>query len=124
MYHLGDALGSVRQLTDSTGNVTLTKNYEPYGTALLSTGNGSSVFGYTSEQLDSYIKLLYLRARWYDGDTYLDVDDPNTESLKAALSFRLRPHYVLLDAKGDVLDQWVGTLPESDFVAAFEKALK
>jgi len=52
------------------------------------------------------------------------VDDPNTDSLKAALSFRLRPHYVLLNAKGDVLDQWVGTLPEGDFVAAFEKALK
>jgi len=56
--------------------------------------------------------------------TYLDVDDPNTDSLKATLNFRLRPHYVLLNAKGDVLDQWVGTLPEGDFVAAFEKALK
>lgn len=56
--------------------------------------------------------------------TYLDVDDPNTESLKAALGFRLRPHFVLLSAKGDVVDQWTGTLPESDFVAAFEKILK
>lgn len=56
--------------------------------------------------------------------TYLDVDDPNTETLKAALGFRLRPHFVLLNAKGGVMDQWIGTLPESDFVAAFEKILK
>lgn len=30
-YHLGDALGSVRQLTDSSGGVTLARNFEPYG---------------------------------------------------------------------------------------------
>ena len=56
--------------------------------------------------------------------TYLDVDDPANEGLKASLGFRLRPTYVLLDAKGGIIDRWVGTLPEGDFVAAFEKALK
>ncbi len=29
-YFLGDALGSVRQVTDSAGAVTLAKSYEPY----------------------------------------------------------------------------------------------
>ena len=30
-YFLGDALGSVRQLIDSTGEITLVNTYEPYG---------------------------------------------------------------------------------------------
>ena len=30
-YFLGDALGSVRQLVDGSGAVTMIKNYEPYG---------------------------------------------------------------------------------------------
>ena len=56
--------------------------------------------------------------------TYLDVDDPNTDNLKATLGFRLRPHFVLLDAKGGVVDQWIGIAPEGDFVKAFDTLLK
>jgi YD repeat-containing protein len=37
-YHHGDALGSVRQLTDLNGAVTLAKNYRPYGDLLSSAG--------------------------------------------------------------------------------------
>jgi len=68
-YFLGDALGSVRQLANASGSVTLARSYEPYGSVLSSAGSGSSVFAFTGEQYDSYIKLLYLRARWYNGDT-------------------------------------------------------
>jgi YD repeat-containing protein len=34
-YLLPDALGSVRQIVDASGNVTLAKSYEPYGTVLM-----------------------------------------------------------------------------------------
>jgi len=63
-YFLGDALGSVRQLVSSAGNVTLAKNYEAYGTVLSSAGSGASMYGYTGEQTDN-TGLVFLRARYY-----------------------------------------------------------
>ena len=62
-YLLPDALGSVRQIVDGSGNVTLAKSYEPYGTVLTSTGTASSIFGYAGEQFDT-TGLIYLRARY------------------------------------------------------------
>ena len=63
-YLLADALGSVRQIVDANGNVTLAESYEPYGSVLSSNGTASSIFGYAGEQIDTYIKLLFLRARY------------------------------------------------------------
>jgi RHS repeat-associated protein len=65
-YFLGDALGSVRQLTDDNGVVTLTQNYDPYGNVIGSEGTGVSMYGFDGEQTDSYIKLINLRSRLYD----------------------------------------------------------
>jgi RHS repeat-associated protein len=62
-YLLPDALGSVRQIVDANGNVTLAESYEPYGTVLTSTGTASSIFGYAGEQIDT-TGLIYLRARY------------------------------------------------------------
>ncbi|MBE7436687.1 MAG: RHS repeat-associated core domain-containing protein [Anaerolineales bacterium] len=63
-YFLGDALGSVRQLTDPNGEITLAKSYNPYGNVTLSSGDGTSPFAYTGEQQDAS-GLTYLRARYY-----------------------------------------------------------
>ncbi len=63
-YLLPDALGSVRQIADANGNITLAKSYEPYGGVLTSTGAASSMYGFTGEQLDNQTGLLYLRARY------------------------------------------------------------
>lgn len=68
-YLLPDALGSVRQIADASGNILLTESYQPYGSVLTSTGNATSIFGYAGEQFDSYIKLLFLRSRYYSPDT-------------------------------------------------------
>lgn len=62
-YLLPDALGSVRQIVDADGNVTLAESYEPYGSVLTSTGTASSIFAYAGEQLDT-TGLIYLRARY------------------------------------------------------------
>lgn len=48
-YFLGDALGSVRQLTDSTGAVTFAQNYAPYGSVATTSGSGASSYGFTNE---------------------------------------------------------------------------
>ncbi len=61
---LGDALGSVRQIVDSFGDVTLEKSYTPFGEVLSESGTGASVYGYTGEVTDPS-GLVYLRARYY-----------------------------------------------------------
>ncbi|MCJ7435494.1 MAG: hypothetical protein MUO77_18585 [Anaerolineales bacterium] len=64
-YFLGDALGSVRQLTASNGDVTLAKSYDPYGVVTQAGGTSQSAYGYTGEAQDSYTNLVYLRARFH-----------------------------------------------------------
>jgi RHS repeat-associated protein len=64
-YFLGDALGSVRQLVDGSGNVALAKEYEPYGEVMNSAGTTSTALGFTGEWTDN-TGLVYLRARYYD----------------------------------------------------------
>jgi len=63
-YFLGDALGSVRQLTDTQGEITLAKSYAPYGEVANSAGSAVSPFAFTGEQVDAS-GLTYLRARYY-----------------------------------------------------------
>ncbi len=63
-YFLGDALGSVRQLADGNGNVTLVKRYEPYGELLDGAGSGGTRYGFANEWTDA-TGLVYLRARYY-----------------------------------------------------------
>jgi RHS repeat-associated protein len=63
-YFLGDALGSVRQLAEHSGSVTLAKGYQPYGEVLDSAGNGTTSYGFTGEWTDN-TGMVYLRARYY-----------------------------------------------------------
>ena len=62
-YFLGDALGSVRQLTNQSGQVTYARAYDPYGTATSTSGPSSTAYGYTGEFTSN--ELVYLRARLY-----------------------------------------------------------
>ena len=63
-YYLGDALGSVRQLVDSDGVITLAKFYAPYGEVVYSAGTAQTSYGFTGETTDVN-GLVYLRARYY-----------------------------------------------------------
>ena len=67
-YILGDALGSVRQLTDSTGEVTLARAYDPYGGTILNVGSEQTAFGYADQWGDGS-GLINMRARYYSSDT-------------------------------------------------------
>jgi RHS repeat-associated protein len=64
-YYLGDDLNSVRQLANTTGDVTLTRAYDPYGNTILNTGSEQTAYGYDGEYTDS-TGQIYLRARMYD----------------------------------------------------------
>ena len=64
-YHLADALGSVRQVVDANGDVTLARSFKPYGGLLESEGDGATAYDFAGEWRDAYIKLIYLRSRYY-----------------------------------------------------------
>jgi len=63
-YHLSDALGSARQITNAAGALTFAQSFDPYGNLLEENGSTLSTFGYTGEQTDSS-GLVFLRARYY-----------------------------------------------------------
>jgi RHS repeat-associated protein len=63
-----DQLGSTRLLTSTTGTVTGTATYTPYGTPEATTGTLTS-FGYTGQYTDPETGYQYLRARYYNPTT-------------------------------------------------------
>lgn len=60
-----DAL-SVRLHMDEAGAIATTYRYGPYGEVV---GAGPEGYGYTGEQWDHYIKMTFLRARYYQPET-------------------------------------------------------
>ncbi len=63
-YFLGDALGSVRQLTNTSGTITYASAYDPYGVTTQTHGAAQTAYGYTGEYTSD--DLIYLRARHYN----------------------------------------------------------
>ena len=51
-YFLTDALGSVRQLVDEIGALTLAQAYQPYGETLSRVGSGMTSYGFTGEAIE------------------------------------------------------------------------
>jgi RHS repeat-associated protein len=62
-YFLGDALGSVRQMTNTSSAITYAKAYDPYGVVTTTSGASQTAYGYTGEFTSN--NLVYLRARMY-----------------------------------------------------------
>ncbi|HEU0291238.1 MAG TPA: RHS repeat-associated core domain-containing protein [Anaerolineales bacterium] len=62
-YFLGDALGSVRQMTNTSGAITYARAYDPYGVVTSTDGSSQSSYAYTGEYASQ--GLVYLRARYY-----------------------------------------------------------
>jgi len=65
-YYLTDMQQSVRALTNGSGQVTDTFNYEAFGNLLSRTGTTQAPFLFTGQLLDSDLGLYYMRARYYD----------------------------------------------------------
>jgi RHS repeat-associated protein len=65
-YYLSDGLGSAMALTDASGNVVNTYNYDVFGSVRSQTGSQPNEFLFTGEQVDDSTSLQYLRARYYD----------------------------------------------------------
>jgi RHS repeat-associated protein len=61
-----DGAGTVRLLTDSTGTVTDTYDYDAWGNTVNATGSTPNVYLYRGEQFDSDLSFYYLRARYFN----------------------------------------------------------
>jgi len=56
--------------------------------------------------------------------SYLDADDPQTESFQRTLGFFYQPEFYLLDANGNVLNKFVGFISEDEFRQALDQNLE
>ena len=76
-YSHYDPLGSVRDVTSSTGATQLTYDYEPYGSVRTQTGTLTNFVKFTGEYQDP-TGLYHLRARQYDpaSGRFLRLDPP------------------------------------------------
>jgi hypothetical protein len=77
-YFLTDALGSVRQLTNSQGDITLANAYDPYGVLAQSAGSAQTSYGFTGEYTDPG-GMGYLRARVFGcmNTRFYSLPDPH-----------------------------------------------
>jgi RHS repeat-associated protein len=67
--NLRDGHGSVRALTDTTGTVTDTYDYDAFGNLLHSTGTTPNNYLFSGEQFDPDLGLYYNRARYLNTST-------------------------------------------------------
>jgi RHS repeat-associated protein len=74
-WYFHDQLGSTRALTDATGAVVGSYDYDAYGQPTHA-GTAASPLTYTGQYLDAETGFYYLRARYYDPTTalFLTVD--------------------------------------------------
>jgi len=95
-----DGGGNVRQLTNTSGTVTDTYEYDAFGNALVTTGTTPNNYLYRGEQFDPDLGLYYLRARYYNPATgrfmSRDPEDGNGYDPKSLHKY--------LYAQGDPLD--------------------
>jgi RHS repeat-associated protein len=68
-YYQYDGGGSVRQLTNSVGQVTDSYEYDAFGNSFTKQGTTPNNYLYRGEQYDSDLGLYYLRARYYNPST-------------------------------------------------------
>ncbi|GMV32321.1 MAG: hypothetical protein DCC59_15110 [Chloroflexi bacterium] len=56
--------------------------------------------------------------------SYLDADDPDTQTFQRTLGFAFQPEFYLLDADGNVLKKLVGFVSADDFRNLFNSHLQ
>jgi len=83
-YYLADHLGSIVQTTNSSAAVTLTREYDPWGSLLQ--GSGAAGYAFTGREWDPEITLYYYRARYYDPNAFA----PRTPRGRRAAGVRTR----------------------------------
>ncbi len=65
-FYLFDALGSITDLTTTTGSLRATYQYDAWGNYRATTGTTFNAFAFTGHELDTETGLYYCKARFYD----------------------------------------------------------
>jgi len=68
-FYLYDGHGSVRNLADSSGNITDSYTYDAFGNLIESSGTTANNYLFAGEQFDSILNLYYNRARYLNTNT-------------------------------------------------------
>ncbi len=55
--------------------------------------------------------------------SFLDADDPNTDTFQRTLGFAYQPEFYILDASGNVLKKMIGFISEDEFRSALNSYL-
>lgn len=69
LYYHHDQLGSTRALTDASGAVQASYQYDPYGNVVHTSGTVANPLRYAGQYQDQETGLFYLRARYFDPTT-------------------------------------------------------
>ncbi len=120
-YYHADGIGSIRALTDSSGQVTDTYLHGAFGRLLASAGDTANDFGFAGQRRDPITGLDYLRARHLDTSTgrFISVD-PIAGDLRSPLTMHAYTYVSnnpvnLIDPTGQF------TLPEVSVVSAISR---
>ena len=54
---------------------------------------------------------------------YLDIDDPAVKQIMREMEIFGHPYFVLLDAQGEIVDEWYGVVTETQLTRAFDAML-
>ena len=106
-YHQ-DGLGTVSELTDSTGVVVQSYAYDAYGNIIDETGTVDQPYTYTGREFDTETGLHYYRARYYDSVTgrFLQEDPFGFQAGINFYSYVLNNPANFSDPSG--MDAWIG----------------
>ena len=76
-YYGYDGISSVRLLTDTSGNLTDTYDYDAFGTLIYHNGTTANVYLFQGQQYDLDLGQYYLRARYMNADLgrFWSMDD-------------------------------------------------
>jgi RHS repeat-associated protein len=101
LFYHHDDIGSTRLLTSTTGSVTATYTYDPYGNVVRTTGTVDNPFQFTGQYRDPGTGLYYLDARYYDPATaqFLTVD-PQVSQTQAPYAYASSNPLGVTDPRG------------------------
>ena len=115
-YYHTDQVGSVKAVTDQSGNEVYNADYMPFGSRFEKEGEFDETHGFTGKEYDSDAGLYYFNARWYDSETgrFIAEDpaaDPNNPNL---YSYCTNNPLIFIDPTGK--DYWKNGSPVWDWM--------
>jgi RHS repeat-associated protein len=113
-YYHSDQLGSVRALSDASGNITDTYSYEAFGQLRGHSGADPNPYLFAGQRFDPRQRLSYNRARWMDpaAGRFLSIDPEVGEPGLQAYPYAESNPLALTDPSGRIPAVCVSSIPD------------